>query len=185
MTAVSLTWSQLLERVDSLAGGLAALGVKRGDTVAIMLANRPEFHVVDLAAVTIGATPFSIYTTYPAEEIRYLMNDAVLPGRRSSSRRSSAVMLRGARGAAPARARDRHRRRGARGHGAAVRRRGLESRLRRGRRGRRGRSRRRADADLHVRHDRPPEGRAAHRTTRSCSAPRRWSRSSTSRQARA
>jgi long-subunit acyl-CoA synthetase (AMP-forming) len=74
--SVSLTWSQLLERVDSLAGGLVKLGVQRGDTIAIMLANRPEFHIVDLAAVTIGATPFSIYTTYPAEEIRYLINDA-------------------------------------------------------------------------------------------------------------
>jgi long-chain acyl-CoA synthetase len=74
--SVSLTWAQLLERVDSLAGGLAKLGVKRGDTVALMLGNRPEFHIADLAAVTIGATPFSIYTTYPAEEIRYLINDS-------------------------------------------------------------------------------------------------------------
>jgi long-subunit acyl-CoA synthetase (AMP-forming) len=74
--SVSLTWAQLLDRVDSLAGGLAKLGVERGDTVAIMLANRPEFHIVDLAAVTIGATPFSIYTTYPAGEIQYLVNDA-------------------------------------------------------------------------------------------------------------
>ncbi len=41
-----------------------------------MLANRPEFHIVDLAAVTLGATPFSIYTTYPAEEIEYLLTDA-------------------------------------------------------------------------------------------------------------
>jgi long-chain acyl-CoA synthetase len=74
--SVSLTWPQLLERVDALAGGLAKLGVSRGDTVAIMLGNRPEFHVVDLAAVTLGATPFSIYTTYPAEEIRYLITDS-------------------------------------------------------------------------------------------------------------
>jgi long-chain acyl-CoA synthetase len=74
--SVSLTWAQLLERVDSLAGGLAKLGVKRGDTVAIMLGNRPEFHVVDLAAVTIGAVPFSIYTTYPAEEIEFLITDS-------------------------------------------------------------------------------------------------------------
>jgi long-subunit acyl-CoA synthetase (AMP-forming) len=72
----SLTWSELLERVDALAGGLAKLGVKRGDTVALMLTNRPEFHIADLAAVTIGATPYSIYTTYPAEEIEYLINDA-------------------------------------------------------------------------------------------------------------
>ncbi len=74
--SVSLTWSQLLGRVDALAGGLAKLGVSRGDTVAIMLSNRPEFHVADLAVVTVGATPFSIYTTYPAEEIRYLLTDA-------------------------------------------------------------------------------------------------------------
>ena len=74
--SVSLTWAQLLARVDALAGGLAKLGVRRGDTVAIMLGNRPEFHIADLAAVTIGATPFSIYTTYPAEEIEYLINDA-------------------------------------------------------------------------------------------------------------
>ncbi len=74
--AVSLTWSRVLERVDAIAGGLARLGVGRGDTVAIMLANRPEFHLVDLAAAMLGATPFSIYTTYPAGEIRYLCTDA-------------------------------------------------------------------------------------------------------------
>ncbi len=74
--SVSLTWPQLLARVDALAGGLAKLGVKRGETVAIMLGNRPEFHVADLAAVTFGATPFSIYTTYPAEEIEYLVTDS-------------------------------------------------------------------------------------------------------------
>jgi long-chain acyl-CoA synthetase len=73
---VSLTWSALLERVDALAGGLAKLGVGRGDTVAIMLGNRPEFHVVDLAVATLGATPFSIYQTYPPAEIRYLITDA-------------------------------------------------------------------------------------------------------------
>ena len=48
---VSLTWGELRERVDALAGGLAALGVKRGDTVALMLSNRPEFHIADLAVI--------------------------------------------------------------------------------------------------------------------------------------
>ena len=74
--AVSLTWAELLERVDAVAGGLAKLGVGSGDTVAIMLGNRPDFHIVDLAAVTVGATPFSIYVTYPAEEIEYLITDS-------------------------------------------------------------------------------------------------------------
>ena len=74
--SVALTWSQLQSRVDALAGGLAQLGIGRGDAVAIMLANRPEFHVADLATVALGATPFSIYTTYPAAEIRYLIEDS-------------------------------------------------------------------------------------------------------------
>ncbi len=74
--SVSLTWAQLLERVDALAGGLAKLGVARGDCVAIMLANRPEFSIADLAVVTLGATPFSIYVTYPAAEIEFLINDS-------------------------------------------------------------------------------------------------------------
>ncbi len=74
--SVSLTWAELLVRVDAVAGGLAGLGVGRGDTVAIMLGNRPEFHLVDLAAATLGATPFSVYVTYPPEEIGYLLSDA-------------------------------------------------------------------------------------------------------------
>ena len=74
--SIALTWSELVTRVDAVAGGLAGLGMQRGDTMAIMLGNRPEFHIVDLAAVTLGATPFSIYVTYPAAEIEYLCSDA-------------------------------------------------------------------------------------------------------------
>src|ERR1700761_3366066 len=40
----TITWGELSERVDALAGGLAKLGVGRGETVALMLSNRPEFH---------------------------------------------------------------------------------------------------------------------------------------------
>ncbi len=74
--SVTLTWAEVRERVDALAGGLAQLGLGHGDTLAIMLSNRPEFHVVDLAAVTIGATPFSIYQTYTADQIAYIVSDA-------------------------------------------------------------------------------------------------------------
>jgi long-chain acyl-CoA synthetase len=72
----TITWGELRERVDALAGGLAKLGVERGDTVAMMLSNRPEFHLCDLAAMMLGATPFSIYTTYTPEQIEYLIRDA-------------------------------------------------------------------------------------------------------------
>jgi long-chain acyl-CoA synthetase len=72
----TLTWAQWRRRVRELAGGLHKLGLRRGDTLAIMLGNRPEFHVVDLAAVTLGATPFSIYQTYAANQIQYVVSDA-------------------------------------------------------------------------------------------------------------
>jgi long-chain acyl-CoA synthetase len=74
--SVSLTWSQFSQRVEALAGGLAALGVGRGQCVALMLSNRPEFHLADMAVAMLGATPFSIYTTYPAAEIEYLIKDS-------------------------------------------------------------------------------------------------------------
>src|SRR4051794_7803957 len=73
---VSLTWRELRDRSDALAGGLAALGVTRGDTVALMLGNSPEFHVADLAAMTLGATPFSIYLTSSPEQVAYVIRDA-------------------------------------------------------------------------------------------------------------
>src|SRR3954465_11549386 len=73
---VRLTWSQLRDRVDALAGGLAKLGVRRGDRVALMLDNRPEFHIADLAAVTLGAPPFSLYQTLAPEQIAYVVGDA-------------------------------------------------------------------------------------------------------------
>jgi long-subunit acyl-CoA synthetase (AMP-forming) len=74
--SVSLTWSQLRQRVDALAGGLARLGVRHGDNVALMLTNRPEFHLADLAVVTLGAAPFSIYLTSSPEQIQYVVGDA-------------------------------------------------------------------------------------------------------------
>ena len=59
--------------MDALAGGLASSGLGRGDTLALMIGNRPEFHLCDLAGMMLGATPFSIYSTYTAEQITYLM----------------------------------------------------------------------------------------------------------------
>lgn len=70
------TWAELRDRVDALAGGLAKLGVTRGDTVALMISNRPEFHLADLAAMTLGATPFSIYLTSSPEQVAYVLHDA-------------------------------------------------------------------------------------------------------------
>jgi long-subunit acyl-CoA synthetase (AMP-forming) len=71
-----LNWNELRDTAHRIAGGLAKLGVSKGDTVAIMLNNRWEFIPCDLAAVSLGAVPFSIYQTLAAEQIQYVVSDA-------------------------------------------------------------------------------------------------------------
>ena len=74
--SICWTWADLRERSDQLAGGLASLGLKRGETIALMLSNRPEFHMCDIAAMTVGATPFSIYMHYTPDQIQFVVSDA-------------------------------------------------------------------------------------------------------------
>ncbi len=64
------------EAVRKRAAGLAALGVKRGDTVGFMLVNRPALHLTDAAAMHLGATCFSVYNTSSPEQVEYLVRDA-------------------------------------------------------------------------------------------------------------
>jgi long-subunit acyl-CoA synthetase (AMP-forming) len=70
------TWREYGQEVEALAGGLAALGVKRGDTVATQLVNRPEFHLVDMATVHLGAIGFSVYNTSSPEQIAERLENA-------------------------------------------------------------------------------------------------------------
>jgi long-subunit acyl-CoA synthetase (AMP-forming) len=74
--AVVITWAEYARRVRRIAAGLSALGVRRGDTVALMMTNRPEFHLVDTAAFHLGATPFSIYNSNSPEQIANLFANA-------------------------------------------------------------------------------------------------------------
>jgi long-chain acyl-CoA synthetase len=74
--AQSHTWSEYADAVRRVAAGLAALGVGRGDTVGLMLTNRPEFHFADTAAIHLGATPFSLYNTSAPEQAAYVVGDA-------------------------------------------------------------------------------------------------------------
>ncbi|MET0418792.1 MAG: AMP-dependent synthetase/ligase [Actinoplanes sp.] len=70
---ISLTWAQYAGEVRRIAGGLAALGLRRGDTFVAMLTNRPEFNLTEVAASHLGATTFSIYNTSSPEQINYLL----------------------------------------------------------------------------------------------------------------
>src|SRR5215207_10665592 len=74
--AFSISWAEYDDKVRRVAGGLAGLGLERGGSMGLMLTNRPEFHWFDAAAMHLGATPFSVYNTYTAEQIQYQVDDA-------------------------------------------------------------------------------------------------------------
>jgi long-chain acyl-CoA synthetase len=67
------TWTDYAERATRLAASLQELGVGRGDRVVLMMRNRPEFHVADMAALLLGATPISIYNSSAPDQIQYLV----------------------------------------------------------------------------------------------------------------
>ncbi len=73
---LELTWSAYGDRVRAVAAGLSFLGVGLGDTVTLMLTNRPEAFVVDTAALMVGATPVSVYNTSSTEQLQYLVGHA-------------------------------------------------------------------------------------------------------------
>jgi long-chain acyl-CoA synthetase len=74
--SLALTWWEYAERVAALASGLKGLGVAAGDRVALLMGNRPEFNLIDSAALFLGAIPFSIYPTSASEQIAYLAGHA-------------------------------------------------------------------------------------------------------------
>ena len=81
----SLTWSQARQRVLELAAGFAALGLAPGERVALMLPNRSEHVLADLAAVHAGGLGVTLYATLAPEQIAYVAGDcdarmAVLDG---------------------------------------------------------------------------------------------------------
>ncbi|MDQ5894932.1 MAG: long-chain acyl-CoA synthetase [Actinomycetota bacterium] len=73
---VELSWNDLDKRVRSIAGGLHALGIKRGDRVGMLLGARSDFIPIDLAAVSLGALPCSIYQTLAPDQIQYVVEDS-------------------------------------------------------------------------------------------------------------
>ena len=73
---IEITWGEYADRVRDIAAGLHALGLRRGDTLALMLTNRPEFHLVDAAAMHLGALPFSMYNTSSPEQVEFLLRDS-------------------------------------------------------------------------------------------------------------
>ncbi|ATZ23414.1 Long-chain-fatty-acid--CoA ligase FadD15 [Streptomyces lavendulae subsp. lavendulae] len=87
----TLTWSEVRHEVAVLAAGYAALGVERGEHVLMMMGNRPEHWLSDLALVHLGAVPVTVYGTSAPEQIAHIARHsrarlAVVEGARELAR---------------------------------------------------------------------------------------------------
>jgi long-chain acyl-CoA synthetase len=67
---------EVADRVRHAARGLSSLGVRRGDRVAILSENRPEWAIADFACLTAGLTDVPIYPTIPPDQIAYILKDS-------------------------------------------------------------------------------------------------------------
>jgi long-chain acyl-CoA synthetase len=74
LDGAAVTWREYADHAARIAGGLAGLGVGRGDRVVIMMRNRWEFHVADIGVLAAGATPVSVYNSSSPDQIAYLMS---------------------------------------------------------------------------------------------------------------
>jgi long-chain acyl-CoA synthetase len=68
--------STFVERVRNVALGLAELGIRPGDRIALLSENRPEWSIADLAILSLGAINVPIYTTQAVEQISYILGDS-------------------------------------------------------------------------------------------------------------
>jgi long-chain acyl-CoA synthetase len=73
---VSISAETFVERVRNVALGLAELGIKPGDRIALLSENRPEWSIADLAILSLGAINVPIYTTQAVDQIRYILTDS-------------------------------------------------------------------------------------------------------------
>jgi len=72
----SITWSEALAMVNTIADALLEKGLKPGDRIAILSENRPDWAWIDLAAQTIGAISVPIYTSLASAEIQYILSNS-------------------------------------------------------------------------------------------------------------
>jgi long-chain acyl-CoA synthetase len=71
-----ISYGELLERVNRLAGALSGLGLKRGDRLALLMHNCPEFIVSFYAAMKLGLITVSLNVMYKRDEVSYILDHA-------------------------------------------------------------------------------------------------------------
>ncbi|MBD1430289.1 AMP-dependent synthetase/ligase [Sphingobacterium litopenaei] len=67
---------EILQIVDNLSKGLLAKGIQKGDKVALMSGNRPEWNFVDFACNQLGVALVPLYPTLSAQDLSYIVKDA-------------------------------------------------------------------------------------------------------------
>src|SRR6516225_1955421 len=73
---VATPWNVYREEVRQAARALIALGVKPGDAIAVWSYNRPEWMIIDIAAMMVGASVAGIYFTSSPQDAVYIINHA-------------------------------------------------------------------------------------------------------------
>ena len=71
-----ISHASLLDRVRRVSHGLHEMGIRRGDRVAILSENRPEWAIADFACLTSGITDVPLYPSLPAEQLAYPLRDS-------------------------------------------------------------------------------------------------------------
>src|SRR3989344_5578763 len=72
----SESFAELAKQVEVMAKGLAELGVVKGDRVAILSENRPEWVRSDLAVFSLGGISIAVHTTLSSKIIQHILNDS-------------------------------------------------------------------------------------------------------------
>lgn len=73
---VSISAGDMLARAKSIAAGLHAIGVQRGDRVALLSESRVEWTLTDAGSIFAGAIDVPIYPTLTPPQVRYILNDS-------------------------------------------------------------------------------------------------------------
>src|SRR5512134_2294826 len=71
----TFTWAQVEAEVRALACGLATLGFRRGDKLAVIGDNRPQLYWAMIAAQALGGVPVPLYQDSVAEEMTYILDE--------------------------------------------------------------------------------------------------------------
>ena len=71
-----ISWQTLGSKITRAAQGLAALGFRAGDRLAILAENRPEWPIIDLASLFLGGVDVPLYLTSPPKDTAYILKDA-------------------------------------------------------------------------------------------------------------